>query len=99
MAQADQLDLLKLLLEANRVEDPERRCQQLHEHSVTTLNEFAVLKSKERLLKWGIAGDDDDDDDDNVCASALPHAQKLLQDNPHDLAAIKQQLLVRACMC
>ena len=92
MAWADHLDL-KLFLEANRVEDAGRRCQQLNEHGVTTLNEFAALNNK-RLFEWGIA----DHERDYVCTSALPRAQELLQNSPRDLAVVKQQLLVRARM-
>ena len=90
MAQADQLDLFELLLEANRVEDPGRVCQQLHEHGMTTLTRFAEL-SVGTLRKWDI-------DDYYVRNYALPHAQRLLRDSSHDLAAIRQQLLVRARM-
>ena len=71
MAQADQLDLFKLLLETNRVEDPGRVCQKLHEHGVTILIRFTEL-SVETLVEWGIA----DHEYDNVCNWALPHAQK-----------------------
>ena len=92
MAQADQLDL-KLLLEANEVKDPGRVCQQLREHGVTTFSQFAAL-SEETLLVWGIA----DGYYDYVCYYALSHAQKLLRNSPLDLAAIRQQLLVRARM-
>ena len=98
MAQADQLDLLKLLLEANHVRDPGRVCQQLHEHGVTTLTRFAEL-SEETLREWNI------DDIKYMYVSgygnvddALSHAQRLLVDSSHDLAAIRQQLLVRARM-
>ena len=90
MAQADQLDLLKLLLELNNVEDPGRVCQHLHKHGVTTLTEFAELSVK-MLEEWRIY-------EYKVCYSALPHAQYLLRDSSHDLAAIKQRVLVRACM-
>ena len=90
MAQADQLDLLKLLLEANEVRDRGPVCQQLHEHGVTTLTRFAEL-SEGTLRKWGITNG-------YVLYSALPHAQRLLRDSSHDLAAIRQQLLVRARM-
>ena len=95
MAQAEQLDLLKVLLKVNFVEDPGRRCQQLYEHGVTTLSQFAEL-SVETLVKWGIA----DNEYGSVCIRALPHAQALLRDSSHDLelATIKQQLLVRARM-
>ena len=92
MAQADQLDL-KLLLEANNVEDAGRQCQQLYEHGVTTLSQFAAL-SAETLVEWDIAYHTYN----NVCYLALPHAQELLRNSPSDLAAIKQQLLVRARM-
>ena len=91
MAQLDQVDL-KLLLEANNVEDAGRACQQLHEHGVTTLTRFAEL-SVGTLREWGIAYSYSD----NVC-DALRHAQRLLRDSSHDLAAIRQQLLVRARM-
>ena len=90
MAQADQLDLLKLLLEANGVQDLRRVCRQLYKHGVTTLRQFAEL-SEETLVKWDI-------DDYNVCRRALPDAQQLLMDSSHDLAAIRQWLLVRARM-
>ena len=90
MAQVDQLDLLKTLLDGNYVRDPGRRCQQLHEHGVTTINQFAEL-SVETLLEWDIT-------DVYVRDSALPHAQRLLVDSSHDLAAIRQQLMVRARM-
>ena len=92
MAQLDQVDL-KLFLEGNGVKDRARVCQQLHEHGVTTISLFAEL-SVETLLEWGIATDKYD----NVCYFALPHAQRLLRDSSHDLAAIRQQLLVRARM-
>ena len=92
MAQADQLDLLKLLLEANEVEDHGRVFQQLHEHGVTTITGFVKL-SVETLVEWRIANSRYD----NVCTKALRHAQRLLRDSSHDLAAIcRQQLLVRA---
>ena len=52
MAQIDQVDL-KLLLEANRVEDAGPVCQQLHEHGVTTFSQFAEL-SERTLVEWGI---------------------------------------------
>ena len=90
MAQADQMDLLKLLLEANRVRDPGRVCQQLHQHGVTTSKEFAEL-SVGTLCEWGIY-------DNDVCYYALPEAQELLRNSSPDLAAIRQQLLVRARM-
>ena len=90
MAQADQLDLLKLLLEVNLVGDPGPVYQQLYEHGVTTITKFAEL-SVETLREWGII-------DDNVWYSTLPHARRLLVDSSHNLAAIRQQLLVRACM-
>ena len=90
MAQADRLDLLKLLLEANDVGDPGRVYQQLHEHGVTTLTRFAEL-SEGTLREWHI-------DDSRVYNRALPHARRLLRDSSHDLAAIRQQLLVRARM-
>ena len=88
MAQLDQVDL-KLLLEANAVEDAGRACQQLHEHGVTTLTRFAEL-SWQTLYKWNI--------DSRVSGQALSHAQRLLRYSSHDLAAIRQQLLVRARM-
>ena len=90
MAQADQLDLLKPLLEVNNVRDCGWVCQQLHEHGVITLTRFAEL-SEGTLRQWHIY-------DQQVCYSALPHAQQLLRDSSHDLAAIRQQLLVRARM-
>ena len=90
MAQADQLDLLELLLEANGMEDRGWVCQHLHERGVTNLTRFAEL-SVETLREWDI-------DDYYVRNSALPHAQRLLEDSSHDLAAIRQQLLVRARM-
>ena len=90
MAQADQLDVLKLLLEVNGVEGPGRVCQKLHDHGVTTFTEFAEL-SVETLRKWGITNE-------YVCYDARFHAQRLLADSSHDLAAIRQQLLVRARM-
>ena len=92
MAQLDQLDL-KLLLEANCVEDPGRVHQKLYKHGVTTITRFAGL-SVETLLEWGIAHYRTD----NVCYRALSHAQQLLRNSSHDLAAIRQQLLVRARM-
>ena len=92
MAQADQLDLLKLLLEANRVADPGWVCQLLHGHGVTTLTQFAEL-SAETLEVWGIATNSYYDP---VSYYALSHAQALLRDSSHDLAAIRQELLVRA---
>ena len=92
MAQLDQVDF-KLFLEANGVEDAGRVCQQLHEHGVTTLTRFAEL-SMETLLKWGIATRKYDP----VCRYALPDAQALQVDSSHDLAAIRQQLLVRVRM-
>ena len=90
MAQADQLDLLKLLLQVNGVRDPGQVCQQLHEHGVTTLTRFAEL-SWGTLREWGI-------NDWYVYGNAIPHARRLLRDSSHDLAAIRQQLLVRARM-
>ena len=89
MAQSDQLDL-RLLLEVNGVKDPGRVCRQLHQHGVTTLTRFAEL-SVETLREWDIV-------DFYVRNRALPHAQRLLRDSSHDLAAIRQQLLVRARM-
>ena len=91
MAQLDQLDL-KLLLEANRVEDPKRVFQLLYEHGVTTLTEFAELSVETLTLReWDI-------NDYHVFNWALPHAQRLLVDSSPDLAAIRQQLLVRPHM-
>ena len=90
MAQAEGLNLLKLLLEVNHVENPGRVCQQLYKHGVTSLTKFAKL-TVQKLLKWGI-------DDYNVFRYALPHARKLLRDSSRDLAAIREQLLVRTCM-
>ena len=90
MAQADQLDLLKLLLEANCVGNRGRVCQQLYQHGVTTLTRFAEL-SLGTLREWGIT-------DYYVSKWALPHAKELLRDSSHDPAAIRQQLLVRARM-
>ena len=90
MAQADQLDLLKLLLEVNNVKDRGWVCQQLHEHGVTTLTRFAEL-SKGTLREWHIY-------DSSVYDWALPHAQRLLEDNSHDLTAIRQELMVRVRM-
>ena len=92
---AEQLDL-KLVLEANEVKDAGGLCQQLYEHGVTALNQFATL-SNERLRDWGIV-DYDDCGYDNVCDRALPHAQELLRNSTHDLTTIKQQLLVRVRM-
>ena len=93
MAQLDQLDFLKLFLEANGVRDPVRVCQQLFEHGVTTLTEFAELSLETLQNKWRIT-------DWYVCNRALPRAQALLADSSHDIAAIRQplQLLVRARM-
>ena len=88
MAQADQLDLLRLLLEINSVEDPGLVCEQLHEHGVTTLTRFAEL-SEGTLRDCRI-------NDYYVYGNALPHARRLLRDRSHDPAAIRQQLLVRA---
>ena len=84
MDQADQLDLLKL--EANYVGDLGRVCQQLHEHGVTTLTRFDEL-SKGTLHEWHIY-------DTRVYDYALPYPQVLL-DSSHDLAAIRQELMVR----
>ena len=91
MAQFDQVDF-KLFLEANHVKYPGRVFQQLHEHGVTTFTGFADL-SRQTLREWRITNDYD-----RVSDRALPHAQRLLRDSSHDLAAIKQQLLVRARM-
>ena len=85
----DQLEL-KLVLEANDVRDIGRLCQQLSEHGVSTLGQFTEL-SEERLAEWGIR------DYRAVRNCALRHARKL-RDSTKDLATIKQQLLVRACM-
>ena len=93
MAQLDHVDL-KLLLEANAVEDAGRVCQQLHEHGVTTLTRFAEL-SEGTLREWGIVTYDFFD---RVSYYALPYAQQLLEDSSHNLAAIRQQLLVRVRM-
>ena len=90
MARADQLDLLKLLLEVNNVEDSGRWCRQLHEHGVTTLTGFAEL-SWVTLTEWGIY-------ENSVSYYALSHAKELLEDSSHDLAAIRQELLVRVRM-
>ena len=90
MAQVDQLDLLKLLLEVNGVEDPGQVCQQLHEHGVTTLTQFAEL-NWETLYEWDMTAR-------SMHYDAIPHAQELLVHRSHDLAAIRQQLLVRARM-
>ena len=93
MAQVDQLDL-KLFLEADDVRDPVLVYQQLYEHGVTTITEFAEL-SVETLLEWNIANSEYD----TVCLYALPHARRLLVDScSHDLAAIRQELMVRARM-
>ena len=93
MAQLDQLDL-ELLLEASKVWDPRRACQRLYEHGVTTLTQLAEL-SVETLVEWRI----DTGKLGNVCNRVLPHARRLLVDcSSHDLAAIRQQLLVRARM-
>ena len=88
MAQDEELDLLKLLLEANNVRNPGWVCQQLHHHGVTTLTRFAEL-SMGMLYKWGMY---------DVYDNALSHAQRLLVDSSQDFAAIRQQLLVRARM-
>ena len=87
MAQLDQFDLLNLLLEANDVRDPGQVCHKLHEHGVTTITEFAEL-SVETLYKWKITN--------YFVHRALPQAQALLVASSDDLAAIRQQLLVRA---
>ena len=88
MAQLNQVDF-KLFLEVNGVRDPGLVYQQLHEHGVTTLTKFAKL-SVETLEKWGIT------DYYGHVFSALSDARVLLVDSSHDLAAIRQQLLVRA---
>ena len=89
MDHADQLDLLKLLLEVNSVGDPGRLCEQLYEHGVTTLSHFAALREG-TLEEWDVAY--------YYVYSALSHARELLRDSSHDLAAIRQELLVRARM-
>ena len=89
MAHLDQVDF-KLFLEANAVRDPGRVCQQLHDHGVTTLTRFAEL-SWHTLYKWHII-------DYHVYNRLISHAQALLRDSSHDLAVIRQQLLVRARM-
>ena len=86
---ADQVDLLELLLEVQDVEDHVLVCRQLHERGVTTITRFAAL-SAETLREWDI--------DDYYVHSALSHARQLLLDSSRDLAAIRQQLLVRARM-
>ena len=95
MAQLDQVDFM-LFLESDGVKDRGRVCQKLHEHGVTTLSKVAEL-SEGTLREWGIT-----DYHMYMYGSLSRHARRLLRDSSHDLAAIRQQLLVRArmhCMC
>ena len=87
MAQLDQVDF-ELFLEVNNV----RVSQKLYEHGVTTITELAKL-SRQTLEEWDLA-----ERYDNKYAGALSDAQRLLRDSSHDLAAIRQELLVRARM-
>ena len=85
---AERLDL-KLVLEANLVEDAGRVCDLLSERGVRTVKQFSAM-TEERLREWGI-------DDPGVYNWALPAAQSLsheLATSPHHLSTIKQQLLV-----
>ena len=80
---------VRLVLEANNVEDAGRVCDLLSEHGVRTVQQFSAL-TKERLLEWGIY-------DINVRVFALPDVQSLtheLATSPHTLSTVKQQLLV-----
>ena len=88
MAQLDQVDF-KLFLEANGI----RVSQKLYEHGVTTITELAKL-SRQTLEEWDLANDWSE----NEYTRALSNAQRLLRVSPHDLAAIRQEVLVRARM-
>ena len=88
MAQLDQVDF-KLFLEANGV----RVSQKLYEHGVTTITELAKL-SRQTLEEWDLVKHRYE----NKYTRALSNAQRLLRDSSHDLAAIRQELLVRARM-
>ena len=83
-----ELLLLKIVLEDNDVTDAGRLCEQLSEHGVGTVKQFAAL-TEERLLEWGI-------NDYNVSVKALRHAQELMHSPQPDVA--KQQFLVRVRM-
>ena len=85
---AEQLDV-RLVLEANRVEDAKRVCRLLSKHDVRTVEQFSALSEK-RLREWGI-------DDWDVYRRALTKAQSLTRElatSPHRLSTVKQQLLV-----
>ena len=90
MAQLDQVDF-KLFLEANGVQVS----QKLYEHGVTTIIELAKL-SRQTLEEWDLA--ENSYFYENGYTRALSNAQRLLRDSSHDLAAIRQELLVRARM-
>ena len=89
MAQLDQVDF-KLFLEANGVQVS----QKLYEHGVTTITELAKL-SRQTLEEWDLIAKYLSW---NEYTKALSNAQRLLRDSSHDLAAIRQELLVRARM-
>ena len=85
---ADQMNL-RLVLEANIVEDAGRVCDLLSERGVRTVQQFSAMTVK-RLREWGI-------DDYYVRNNALRAAQSLTQElatSPHRLSTLKQQLLV-----
>ena len=93
MAQLDQVDF-ELFLEANGV----RVSQKLYEHGVTTITELAKL-SRQTLEEWDLVEKSNNlIKFDNGYTWALSNAQRLLRDSSHDLAAIRQELLVRARM-
>ena len=85
---AEPLDV-RLVLEANRVEDAGRVCDLLSQIGVRTIEQFSAV-TEERLLEWGI-------DDSDVHDYALLAAQALTQElvtSPQSLSTVKQQLLV-----
>ena len=85
---AEHLDV-RLVLEANGVENAVRVCDLLSEHGVRTVQQFSTV-TKESLRKWGI-------NDLRVYHWALRNAQSLTREvatSPHTLSTLKQQLLV-----
>ena len=85
---AEQLDV-RLVLEANEVEDAGRVCDLLSARGVRTVEQFSAM-TKERLREWGI-------NNYRVYSWALDDAQSLtdeLATSSHTLATVKQQLLV-----
>ena len=88
---AEELDL-RLVLEANRVENAGRVCYLLSRlGAVRTVQQFSrSAVTGERLQEWGIK-------DYRVYYHALPEARSLTRElatSPHTLSTLKQRLLV-----